>query len=157
MYRSPAKTAQVLRAAVLIAPAFVSLSAFAVNTSRFTPFDCVSEDGQLVGCASLPTEARESTPVESSMTAPRVATPVPGREMNKISLLTRTELSGGAVAPPRRARSVNDVGPVRGRLNSAMLAAFRNEAQIRRIELFLKSGVASSGDLRVVEAGRVQK
>jgi|GEM_PF-3921604 len=67
---------------------------------------------------------------------------------NEPSLLTATELEGGAVATampePIRMR----------RLNSAMLAALEAEAQVRRVELFLKSGPAQTGDLRVVQTGK---
>lgn len=65
---------------------------------------------------------------------------------NESSLLTPNELEGGALvveAPlSSGARHVN----------TAMLAALQAQDQLRRVELFLKSGSAQSGDLRVVEA-----
>jgi hypothetical protein len=65
---------------------------------------------------------------------------------NETSLLTATELEGGALTPESAPK-------VRTRrVNSAMLAALVAEAQLRRIELILKSGPAQSGDLRVAQA-----
>lgn len=70
---------------------------------------------------------------------------------NETSLLTATELEGGALAtePAPRVRT--------RRVNSAMLAAIEAEAQLRRVELILKSGPAQNGDLRVVQTGHPER
>lgn len=69
---------------------------------------------------------------------------------NKMSLVTEAELSGAAVPSPR----ATFVSPSKYSINTAMLTAVETEAQLRRVELYLKSGPAQNGDLRVVETGK---
>jgi hypothetical protein len=66
---------------------------------------------------------------------------------NEKSLLDLSDLQGGAVPTP------DEFVARHRRINTAMLAALQSEAQLRRVELFLKSGAAQDGDLRVVQAG----
>jgi hypothetical protein len=80
--------------------------------------------------------------------APSLAETAPLATTNENSLLTTVELEGGALTPSRAPNLQNR------KVNSAMLAAIEADAQIRRIELSLKSGPAQSGDLRVVQSGK---
>ncbi len=67
---------------------------------------------------------------------------------NETSLLTSVELEGGALTPS------TEPNLQKRKVNTAMLAALEADAQIRRIELTLKSGPAQNGDLRVIQTGK---
>lgn len=119
--------------------AFPSLAIAAKPTAhrRLSPpvaFQCESVESELVGCASVPPDLPSPQTQESSRS-------------NKLSLLGENELSGSEDLGTYALRR-----PSRTGLNPAMLASHEAFAQIRRVELFLKSGPASRGDLRVIEA-----
>ena len=121
----------------IIAVVLISVPSFAFGA---TVLECDSEAGELIACASIPPDAPESAIGPSRSTA-----------ISKTSLISREDLSGALVDSSMHSR----VQPLRrGQINSAMLASLEAEAQVRRIELFLKSGPAASGDLRVVEIGK---
>ena len=88
----------------------------------------------------------------TAFTAVIILSLAPSAFAEPVSLLTQNELQGGAV----ETRSW-PFGSGRGSVNTAMLAASETEAQVRRVEMFLKSGPAQTGDLRVVETAKPTK
>ncbi len=120
---------------------FVSSFAVALPTS----LDCESESGELIGCVSLPSDS----PFKSRAEQPKI---IDSRPTNRISLLTRDELNGREIAPAKML-----VTSAHGKINPAMLAAVEAQNQLQRVELFLKTGPASSGDLRTIEIGKPSK
>ncbi len=130
---------------VVVALAFSPVVAKAAVAS----FDCESESGELVGCASLPPEAKDVAPAQDQAPIRKAPAMATARAKNQISLLMRSELSGADSTPSPHPLVSGDSST--GSVNPAMLAAVETEAQLRRVELFLKSGPASHSNLRVVE------